>query len=75
MQIATTQHRNIIFRARKVLEENCNLAEDRVGCLEGELRDVTVIADESAMKFDEVANIPRPLLLGLYFKTYLQRPS
>ena len=37
-----------------MLEENCNLAEERVSCLEGELRDVSVIADDSAMKFDEV---------------------
>ena len=39
-----------------MLEENCNLAEDRISCLEGELRDVTLIADESALKFDEVAH-------------------
>lgn len=40
-----------------MLEENCNLAEDRISCLEGELRDVTLIADESALKFDEVAHL------------------
>ena len=39
-----------------MLEENCNIAEDRISCLESELRDVTVIADESALKFDEVVS-------------------